>query len=357
MELTPVAIIGRKLSVNLGDNFTYMNIQENITLAQYTTFKIGGPAKFFCICKSEGDLVEIVNFAKGKKLPIFILGGGSNILISDKGYKGLVIKMEIGGTDLSVVSAGAGVIWDDFVAEIVANGLYGLENLSAIPGTVGAAPVQNIGAYGMDVSRAVQSVRALDTKSMKFIELSNADCKFDYRDSVFKHEKGRYVITRVDFKLSKKGKVNIEYKDLKEYFQDPISVPRSDLVGVREAVVNIRAAKLPDWKKWGTAGSYFKNPIISKKKFESLKKKYSELPGFPESNGDIKISLGWVLDKVCNFKGLSMGRVKIYEKQALVIVASAGATAEEVMKLAQELMREVKKKTGIMIEGEVEWVN
>lgn len=334
-----------------------MNIQENITLAQYTTFKIGGPAKFFAVCKSEDDLVEIVNFAKGKKLPIFILGGGSNILISDKGYKGLVIKMEIDGTDLSAVSAGAGIIWDDFVAETVANGLYGLENLSAIPGTVGAAPVQNIGAYGMDVSRAVLSVRALDTKSMKFIELSNADCKFDYRDSVFKHEKGRYVITRVDFKLTTGGKVNIEYKDLKEYFQDRISVSRSDLAGVREAVVSIRAAKLPDWKKWGTAGSYFKNPIISKKKFESLKKKYPGLPGFPESDGSIKISLGWVLDKVCNFKGLSMGRVKIYEKQALVIVASAGATAEEVMKLAQELMREVKKKTGIMIEGEVEWVN
>jgi UDP-N-acetylmuramate dehydrogenase len=366
-----------------------MLIQENIKLAEYTTFKIGGPARFFCAVSNEDQLIEAVGFAKKKKLPIFVLGGGSNVLVSDKGFQGLVIKMEIAGIEEhdSLISVGAGELWDDFVDWAVERGFYGIENLSAIPGTVGAAPVQNIGAYGAEAAQVISSVRALDTKSMKFVELSNAECSFAYRDTLFKHERGRYVITRVDFSLSKNGKANIDYKDLKDYFmrqnqkeQSEISSRKGstgkgrfsqlkreekDKVGgasptlrqVREAVIDVRWKKLPDWKLWGTAGSFFKNPIVGADRFKAMKERYPDLPGFPEPDGRVKVSLGWILDKVCDVKGLKMGKSQVYEKQALVLVAMPGASAAEVVGLSQELMKRVKDKTGLDIEGEVEWVN
>ncbi len=346
-----------------------MTIQEQIQLAEYTTFKIGGPARFFCQVSDEDGLVEAVMFAHDKNLRVFILGGGSNILISDKGFDGLVIKMEIGGIKYeagnTIVSVGAGEQWDTLVEQTVERGLYGLENLSAIPGTVGAAPVQNIGAYGSEASKVITNVRAFDTKTMKFVELSNADCNFSYRDSLFKKEKGRYIITRVDFSLSKNGKVDIGYKDLADYFANLMRVGLNknknitdpSLQEVREAVINVRWGKLPDWKLWGTAGSFFKNPVVSADKFAELKNKYPELLGFPESDGRVKVSLGWVLDNVCHVKGMQKGHVQVYEKQALVLVTKPGAMSEEVVSLAHELMDMVKEKTGIEIEGEVEWVN
>jgi UDP-N-acetylmuramate dehydrogenase len=173
---------------------------------------------------------------------------------------------------------------------------------------------------------------------------------------MFKHEKGRYVIVRVDFKLEKGGKANIEYKDLKEYFAaKKINAPSS--AEVREAVISIRAGKLPDWKLWGTAGSFFKNPVVSAQEYATLKNKYPDLPGFPEANGKIKLALAWILDNICHAKGMMNGNVGTYEKQALVFVAKPGATAAEVVELAQELMKRVKDATGVTIEGEVEWVN
>ncbi len=391
-----------------------MLIKENIQLAEFTTFKIGGSAAFFCRASNEDELIEAVSFAKKKELPIFVLGGGSNVLISDKGFQGLVIKMEIAGikgqtvipakagiqgqtaeiessdtldsrmrgNDNTVtITVGAGELWDGLVDWAVERGLYGIENLSAIPGTVGATPVQNIGAYGAEAAHTISSVRALDTRSMEFVELSNADCGFAYRDSLFKRERGRYIITRVDFSLSKNGNVNIDYKDLQDYFvgkktikgrsvaKQPAINPtaqsanpahqsmRPTLKQVREAVIDVRSRKLPDWKLWGTAGSFFKNPIIDADRFKFLKAKYPDLPGFPEPDGRVKVSLGWVLDKVCDVKGLKMGKACVYEKQALVLVAVPGASAAEVVSLSQELMRRVKDKTDLDIEGEVDWVN
>ncbi len=356
-----------------------IKIEENIKLASYTTFKIGGPARFFCQVTKEEELVEAVRFAEGKRLAIFVLGGGSNILVGDYGFAGLVIKMEIKGIDQrglsSLLSVGAGEVWDDFVDYAVKQGFYGIENLSSIPGTVGATPVQNIGAYGCDVSSSILTVHAFDTNTMKFVDFSNDDCKFEYRDSVFKRQKGRYIITRVDFRLIKNGNVNIEYEDLRVYF-DKFQTSDNDLLKrvdnrmaniqrslmptldqVRQAVIKIRAIKLPDWKKWGTAGSFFKNPIISADKFAELTKKYPDLPGFSEPDGRIKVSLGWILDKICNVKGLMIGNVGTYEKQALVLVSKPGATAEEIVVFAHDLMKRVKEKTGIDIEGEVECVN
>ena len=336
-----------------------MIIQENISLAQYTTFKIGGNAHFFCKVTTVDELKEAVIFAKEKSVPFFVLGGGSNILIADEGFNGLVIKMDIEGKKIQdqIITAGAGESWDDFVDYTVKQGFNGLENLSSIPGTVGAAPVQNIGAYGVEVGQFISSVNVFDTQTMKEVELSVRECHFGYRYSLFKKEKGRYIVTLVNFSLKRDGKVNVEYKDLKEKFTQ--ATPSQ----VREAVIDIRRHKLPDWNKWGTAGSFFKNPVITQAHFDELKAKYPGLPGFPEndangkSNDQIKIPLGWVLDNVCNAKGLLRGGVGTYEKQALVIVTKPGATASEVVEFTQDLMKQVKEKTGIIVEAEVEWVN
>lgn len=342
-----------------------VKIQEGVYLAKYTTFKIGGKARFFCVVTDEQELLEAVTFAKEKSFKIFILGGGSNILVSDYGFDGLVIKMDFKGIKIIsddkrsvILSVGAGENWDDLVAYTVDNNLSGIENLSAIPGTVGAGPVQNIGAYGSEIRETLVGVRVLDTSSMKFVDMGNADCRFAYRDSVFKHEKGKYIITRVDLKLNRDGQVNIDYKDLASYFstRDLKNNSKPTLQEVRQAVIEIRASKLPDLNKWGTAGSFFKNPIISTEKLFELKKQYPDLPTFPELDGRVKVSLGWILDKVCNVKGVSIGGARVYEKQALVLVGKTGTTSEEVKKLAQELMKRVKDKVGIDIEPEVEWV-
>ncbi len=339
-----------------------MEIRNNVPLAEYTTFKIGGPARFFCNVTTEAELVEAVRFGKEKKLRLFILGGGSNVLISDDGFPGLVIKIELKGIEFKdmgdhvIVSAASGELWDELVATCVERGLYGIENLSAIPGTVGAAPVQNIGAYGTDVSESVYSVRALDRKTLKYVTLSNKDCKFQYRDSTFLQDRRHYIITRVNLKLVKNGRVNTSYRDVEEYFKKK-GIETPTLSDVRDAVIDIRWNKLPDWKKWGTAGSFFKNPLVSGKKFAELQKKFPGIVGYPEPDGRYKVALGWILDNVCNVKGLYHDGAAVYEKQALVIVTKAGAKASEVVNLSKELMKRVKEKTGIEITGEVEWVN
>jgi UDP-N-acetylmuramate dehydrogenase len=254
------------------------------------------------------------------------------------------------------VTAAAGEVWDDFIGTTIAKGLFGLENLSAIPGTVGATPVQNIGAYGSDASDFIESVRVLDLKTLEFRDLSNKDCLFAYRDSLFKHEKGRYVVISVVFNLHNVPKINASYKDIAEYFEKNKITDPSPLQ-VRQAVMEIRMGKLPDWKLWGTAGSFFKNPIITEEQFVDLKKRYPGLPGFPEPDSMMKISLAWILDKVCNLKGMTIGNVHIYEKQALVVVATPGATSKEVLELTQKIQSIVKEKVGLVIEAEVEWVN
>ena len=356
-----------------------MNIRSEVILAPYTTFQIGGPARLFCPVSSKVELVEAVNFAKSNSLPIFVLGKGSNLLVSDAGFPGLVIKNEIMGIEFHkksdsenaggefFVTAGAGETWDDLVDETVRRGLHGIENLSAIPGTVGAAPVQNIGAYGSEIADTLVSVQALDTKSMEFVDLSGAECRFAYRDSIFKHEKGRYVITQVTLRLMRDGAVDISYRDLKEYFTGESRQCRvtgkeaSDgkiapsIKDVRDAVISIRLSKLPDWTHWGTAGSFFKNPVIPASQYAELVQRY---PGFPSADGMVKVSLGWILDKICNVKEMAsdLKKVHSYERQALVLVTTPGATAAEVIKLAHELIDMVKVKTGIEIEGEVEWV-
>ena len=387
-----------------------MKITEGKSLADLTTFRIGGQAEFFCEAKNKEDLQEAVDFAKEKKLPVFILGGGSNILISDKGFDGLVIRIGIKGIEELVpprkahraddqndvlIRVGAGENWDDFVGWSVEKGYGSLENLSLIPGLVGGAPAQNIGAYGVEVGDLIESVEAFDMKEGVFKILSRKECGFSYRDSMFKREKGRYVIVSILFKLKKNAKPDISYKDLSEYFdasrskgpetsvgkpnsrpealpmwevhfpngkwsekvgeslRSSLPIRRPSIAQVRDAVIAIRTAKLPDVKKVGTAGSFFKNPILSKEKFAELKSKYSELPSFPESDGRVKIPIAWIIDKVCGLKGKKFGKAGIHDTQALVIVNHGDASFEDVEKVAKEIEKAVKEKTGIEIEREV----
>ncbi len=301
-----------------------INIRENVSLKEFVTFKTGGIARFFCEVQTVDELKEAL--ASHKKF--FILGGGSNILISD--YDGLVIKMNIDN---------AGRSWDDFVAENMALGNYGLENLSYIPGTVGAAPVQNIGAYGVEVGDRIEKVHTINAKTLKERIFSNKECEFSYRNSIFKKEK-EWIITKVEFNFT--NQINISYKGLEN-----LKTPQE----IREAVIKIRKEKLPDWHILGTAGSFFKNPIVP---IGSVN--YPDLPKYPVDEKTEKISLAFIIDKICGMKDFRIGNVGTYKNQALVIVNYGGATAKEVDEFANEIARVVKEKTRLDIEREVESV-
>lgn len=337
-----------------------MTIDENIPLQHLTTFKIGGSARYFCVAKSIADLKEAAIFAQKAKLPIFVLGGGSNILVSDEGFHGLVIKMAMRGikfADLeshSKIEVGAGEGWDEFVRETIKNDLWGLENLSGIPGTVGGAPVQNIGAYGAEISSFVDSVEIFDADSLTIRNLSSSQCRFRYRDSLFKRpEAKKYIITAVTFKLPKDGRPNISYKDLNKYFSGP-DAPEPSLREIRRAVLKIRSEKFPPLEKFGTAGSFFKNPIVNASITSGIKKNFPDMPVFEAGENLAKLPLAWILDKVCNFKGKRMGHVGLYDTQPAVLVNWGDATAHEVSVFANKVAADVRDKTGVDIEREVQ---
>lgn len=339
----------------------YMVIQKNIQLKDFTTFRIGGPARFFCLVTNEDELIEAISFSMKNKIPFFILGGGSNILVSDEGFQGLVIKMEMKGItysengDIVSIKAFAGENWDKFVEETVSRGLYGLENLSLIPGTVGATPVQNIGAYGSEVKDTIESVHVLDVLKDEYKDLSNSECKFSYRNSLFKEDPRRYVVLSVTFNLNKKGKLNMGYKDVQEHFTFK-KIKEPTLKQMREAIIEIRRRKLPDVKDYGTAGSFFKNVIVSTTKAQELISKYPEMIVHPVNDKKVKIPIAWVLDNLCGFRGVKKGNVGTYKNQALVIINTGNATAAEIIALAQKMVDGVYEKTGIEIEPEVEYV-
>ncbi|MFA7252860.1 MAG: UDP-N-acetylmuramate dehydrogenase [Candidatus Paceibacterota bacterium] len=336
-----------------------LNIQEDVFLKDLTTLRVGGPAKYFVCVKNPEELRQALSFAKSRKLPIFVLGGGSNLLISDHGFTGLIIKNEIKGIkftdqvdDTVHVEVGAGESWDDLVTLSTARKLFGLENLSAIPGTVGGAVVQNAGAYGAELKDSVLSVTGLITNTGKDFTFKNSDCQYSYRNSIFKKNK-KYIIISIVLVLKKKGVANINYADLKGKFAEAKDLTPTQ---IREAVVAIRQQKLPDWHKVGTAGSFFMNLIMPEKKFLDLKNKYPDLPGFKNDKGDVKVSLAWVLDKICHLKGYREGNVGLYEHQALVLINFGGATEKEISDFAKIISAKVKEKINLEIKWEVEIV-
>ncbi len=337
-----------------------MTIQERVSLAPHTTFKIGGNARYFSVAKSVEELKGLLEYAREHKLKVLILGWGSNILVSDKGFDGLVIKMDMKGATFeksgqyALVTAWAGEGWDELVSKTVEWGAWGLENLSLIPGTVGASPVQNIGAYGREVMDVIDSVRVIDSSTGEEKEMSNVECGFSYRDSIFKKpESKNLVILSVTFKLPLERSANISYKDLALFFKDKPNPSQSE---IRDAVIAIRTGKFPDLRTTGTAGSFWKNPIICNEHYEGLLKKYPTMPHFRVSDEAVKIPLAWILDNVCGFKGFEMGKAGLYKKQPLVLVSYVGASFEDVSNLEKFVAKAVFDKTGIEIQREVETV-
>jgi UDP-N-acetylmuramate dehydrogenase len=351
LELAPLVISGRRFM-----------FKEYVYLNEYTTFRVGGVARYFFVVKTIQDIREAVSFAKGKDIPFFILGGGSNILFGDDGFEGVVIKNEISGLSAKKVGkqvfieGGSGENWDNLVSFALSNNFRGLENLSGIPGTVGASAVQNIGAYGLEVSEFIDSVFVFDTDNMSEFVLSKKDCNFSYRNSIFKKPLGRrWIITKILFSNNSKRDPDISYKDLADFFAG-LNRASITALDVRNAVLTIRKNKLPDLSKMGTAGSFFKNPIIAYERGQKLLEKFPDIRLFGEKNSMVKVALASVLDKVCGLKGYRRGRVGLYKKQPLVLVNFGGASFGEIKAFAQEIASIVKEKTDIDIEREVEYV-
>ena len=359
-----------------------MRIFKNYPLKSLNTFRTGGYARFFCIIKNIEDFKKAILFSKKHKIFFFILGGGSNILISDNGFSGLVIKNEILGRNIlkeNIICFGAGEKWDESVSFSIKNNLFGLENLSYIPGTVGGSAVQNIGAYGTEIKSFISKVEVYDSENGKTFEMKNKDCNFSYRNSLFKIKKN-LIILRIYFSLSKKFKPNFSYSGIREKIKEIKIVmapkqrasgrlcpdlrrpealcfgaisPKITAIDVRNAVISIRKSRLPEVSELGSAGSFFKNPIINKREYLKLKKKFPGIPSFSEPKGKIKISLAWVLDKICNLKSYKIKNVGLYKNQPLVLVNFGKATTKEILKLSDYVKKVVKEKTGIEVEEEV----
>jgi len=331
-----------------------MTIEKDVPLAPYTTFGIGGPARFFVRVKTIEELQESLDFARDKGVDTLTLGGGSNMLVDDAGFDGLVIKMELRGIEVSyspgaaTVVAAAGESWDALVAFAVEKNLWGIENLSGIPGTVGAAPVQNIGAYGSELRDTLVWVRVYDTHTQTTHHIEAPECGFGYRTSMFKEAPGRYIILHVALRLALEASPKITYADLAKAF----SGATPSLGDIRRAVLAIRAQKFPDLSQEGTAGSFFLNPIVSSEIAEQLGKQHPELPRYA-AGGQVKVSLAWLLDKGLNLRGYAVGGARLFEKQPLVLVAARGASSKEVVALAQEVIHTVRDAYAIEIQPEV----
>ena len=338
-----------------------MKEYKDYSLLGHNTFGMDVKAKRYVEYDSEEELRALIPTLEGKVLHI---GGGSNLLfkgdfdgtVLHSAIKGIQVYLGIGENDEVVVRVGAGEVWDDFVAWAVSNGYGGVENLSLIPGEVGASAVQNIGAYGVEAKDVIAKVEAIDLQSGAFRSFGVDECGYAYRQSIFKNElKGRYAITHVMFSLTRKPKLKLEYGNLRAMLcnntPDGESRPARGLGDVRQAIIDIRNAKLPDPKVLGNAGSFFMNPVVSREKFLTLQKDYPQMP-FYEVEGGVKIPAGWMIDQ-CGWKGKSLGRAAVHDKQALVLVNLGGATSDEIVTLCETICRDVREKFGIDIHPEV----
>lgn len=329
-----------------------MDIQERVAFASLTTFAVGGSVRFLITAHSPEDIRNAYAFAKEKGLPALIIGGGSNILGDDGDIEAVFIRPSIQGrtfTDTDCV-VGSGEVWDAVVQDASERGLWGIENLSGIPGTAGGAAVQNIGAYGCALSEVVSFVEVLDLATGAVRRLSNAECLFGYRTSIFKQKQNSFVILHIGFSLHKEGVPNISYRDLAVYFEGR----KPALQEIRNAVLEIRSRKFPDTCIEGTAGSFFKNPILTEAQAKAIAEKYPDMPLFsmPETTG-VKLPLAWILDKILHLRGAEEGLVRAYEEQPLVIVAKRGASARDVRAFAQSISERLQKISDISIEPEV----
>ncbi|NTW31480.1 MAG: UDP-N-acetylmuramate dehydrogenase [Bacteroidetes bacterium] len=335
-----------------------MIIVENFSLKPFNTFGIEAEARYFAEMQSVSDIQIFLNTQYHKRKPKLILGGGSNILFT-KDFEGAVIKINTKGilkiketTDNVFLNVQAGEIWDDFVNYCLENNYGGLENLSLIPGNVGSCPIQNIGAYGVEVKDYIESVELLDMQTLQMSELNNKECRFGYRDSIFKQElKGKVIILSVTFKLTKNHTLHLEYGAiLEELKKNEIKIPTIQTVA--QAVCNIRRCKLPDPKEIGNAGSTFKNPSVNENIFTKLKSKFPNISSYSQPDGTFKLPAGWLIEQ-CEFKGYREGDAGVHKNQALVLVNYDNATGEDILNLANKIQKSVAVKFGINLELEV----
>jgi UDP-N-acetylmuramate dehydrogenase len=332
-----------------------MNIQANFSLKNYNTFGIEAQAKQFVSVSSIAELKEVLT----ENDDIFILGGGSNMLLTQDIEK-IVVHVNLKGReiveendDFAIVKAQAGENWHEFVLWCIDQNFGGIENLSLIPGNVGTTPIQNIGAYGVEIKDTMFSCEALNLKTLEIETFTNAQCKFEYRESVFKNElKNQYIITSVCFKLTKKNhKVSTTYGAIETELQHQ-NIQNPTLKDVSNAVIAIRQSKLPDPKELGNSGSFFKNPIIAKEVYEKAKALHPEMPHYVVSETEVKIPAGWLIEQA-GFKGKRFGDAGIHTKQALVLVNYGNATGNEIWNVAQNIQKTIFEKYGIRIEAEV----
>ncbi len=334
-------------------------IQTNVDLQPYNTFGISSKAKRFATFKNSEELSEILAERNGDEL--LVLGGGSNILLT-RDFDGLVIKNEVFGFDIIesdeetvLVESGAGEVWHEFVMRCIENGFGGIENLSLIPGSVGASPMQNIGAYGVEIKDTFDSLKAYHIESGEIHTFNHEQCEFGYRESVFKRAlKGQYIILSVRFRLSKQHQINTSYGAIETELES-MGIENPTIKDVSNAVINIRSSKLPNPKEIGNAGSFFKNPVVDKEIVNAIAEKYEQFPQYPAPNGKIKLAAGWLIEQA-GWKGKDFGTYGVHKKQALVLVNYGGSEGSQIYDLSEKIIHDVRTKFGVSLEREVNMI-
>lgn len=337
-------------------------MQSNVPLSEYTTLKLGGPARALATATTHDELVSFVAQAAELSLPILVIGGGSNIVMGDAGFPGLVILNRLLGFKILsdsqesgqvIIKIGAGENWDAIVKKTTDLGLHGIEALSAIPGCVGAAPVQNIGAYGQEAADNLLELEAYDTHHRQFVQLSNADCDFTYRHSIFNSsQKGRYIIINVTLQLSR-SKLEPPFYDSLQKYIDTHNITDFSPENIRNAVIAIRSIRLPDPALLPNAGSFFKNPVIEEWQATTLKNEYGDIRTYPMGGGMVKISAGWLIEEA-GLKGYQQNGVKVYSKNALVLINESATSAQQVQNMRDYIIETVRDKFHITLEQEPE---
>lgn len=328
-------------------------INKKIAAAIPNTFGIDARCSLYVEYADVAEAREVAAMLRGSHEPFLVIGGGSNLLLT-RDFQGTVVRsaiMGIGYDDVRV-TCGSGMEMDLVIAQCIENGLYGAENLSLIPGDVGACAVQNIGAYGVEAKDIIECVRAVDIATGELHELANRDCQYGYRQSRFKQEwQGRYLITEVVFRLSREFRPHLDYGNIRAELQRQ-GIGNPDAQQLRNVIIGIRQSKLPDWKVTGNAGSFFMNPVVDREKYEALAAQYPGMPHYYIDEQHEKIPAGWMIEQ-CGWKGRSMGRAGVYAKQALILVNLGGATGAEIVKLCDTIRQDVQQKFGIDIHPEV----
>jgi len=336
-----------------------MLIKENVSLKPYNTFGVEAIAKYFAVASNQDEVREILNWTKENNQKILLLSGGSNMLIVND-WDGLALKIEMHGIEIvesnedeAIVKVNSAEVWNDFVQWCIERDLGGLENLSLIPGRAGTAPIQNIGAYGVEIKDTMTELTALEIATGQLRTFTNEQCKFGYRDSVFKNElKGQYLILDVSFKLTKKNhKLHTEYGAIRNELAQ-MGIENPTIKDVAQAVIKIRQSKLPDPKKIGNSGSFFKNPIIDQKLFNELKLKFPEIVGYPSGDDKVKVAAGWLIENA-GWKGKRFGDAGVHKDQALVLVNHGNATGKEIYDLSEKIIQDIFEKYNIHLEREV----